>query len=87
MTIKEARVNAGITAEQAADHVGWSKSQIYRWESGKAIMPYPVRDELCKLYGVNEKDVVYPKDYAISREKMMEVEAALICAYGFQKEK
>ena len=83
ITLKDARKQAGITAVQAAEILDCSRSQIYRWESGKATLPYWVRDKLFPLYGVEEKDVIIPKDYAISREKMMQVEAALYCAYGF----
>ena len=58
ITIKSARVNAGLTQLQAAKKLGISKYTLSAWEQGKR---YPRLDDmlkLCKLYGVEFSDIL-----------------------------
>ena len=52
ISLKAARVNAGLRQEQAASAVSVSKNTIISWEQGKT---YPRHDQLktlCSLYKV-----------------------------------
>lgn len=52
ITLRAARVNAGLTREEASQRSGISMSTIKRWESG-AIVPRPDRlRQLCEVYQV-----------------------------------
>jgi DNA-binding XRE family transcriptional regulator len=57
ITMKAARVMAGIGADRAADHVGYKRGSLWRWESGRSRMPAIVKTLLCDFYGVDENDV------------------------------
>lgn len=57
ITLKAARVNAGITCAEAAESVGYKRGSLWRWETGKAEIPAPILERLCRLYGVEEDDI------------------------------
>lgn len=52
ITLKAARVNAGITQEQVVAETGISRSTLHRWENGKGSPRLPDLQRLCELYGV-----------------------------------
>jgi transcriptional regulator with XRE-family HTH domain len=53
ITLKAARVNAGITQSKAADVVKTTTRTISSWESGKTLPDIASFKTLCKLYGVS----------------------------------
>ena len=57
ITMKMARVGAGIGMDQAAAHVGYKRASLWRWESGRSKIPPVVKTLLCHLYGVSEEDI------------------------------
>ena len=60
MTLRAARINAGMTQEQAAKQVNVDVSTIAKWEKGKT---YPTIDRftvLCGAYGVAMDDIFLP---------------------------
>ena len=56
MTLKAARVNAGLTQEEAAKSIGVTKNTIYRWEIGVSSPPFKRLHTICEVYGVDSLD-------------------------------
>lgn len=52
ITLAGARVNAGFTQQQAAEHVNVSKNTIINWESGKTIPATDKAQELADFYQI-----------------------------------
>lgn len=52
ITMKAARVNAGLTQEQAAPKIGVSVSTIKNWESGKTSPTVVQIKKVGEVYGV-----------------------------------
>ena len=52
ISLKAARVNAGLTQEQAAKAIGKAKQTIVNWESGKTGIKYSDLIKLSELYGM-----------------------------------
>lgn len=57
ITLKAARVNAGIGMVEAAAHVGYKRASLWRWETGRDPVPPDIKTALCRLYGVREEDI------------------------------
>lgn len=52
ITLKAARVNAGLTQQQVEQSTGFARSTLYRWENGKGFPRIDDLTTLCNLYGV-----------------------------------
>nr|DAL90253.1 MAG TPA: helix-turn-helix domain protein [Caudoviricetes sp.] len=52
ITLKAARVNAGLTQEQAAKELGISRSTLRNWEIGKSFPKQPDISAMCELYKI-----------------------------------
>lgn len=52
LTLRAARVNAGLTQEQVHERLGISRSTLHRMETGKSSPKYITLCALCRLYGV-----------------------------------
>lgn len=57
LSLKAARINAGVTVEQAANAAAVSTSTIYNWESGITDPGYKQLRALCELYGVDTNSI------------------------------
>lgn len=53
ISLKAARVNAGLNQAEAAERIGVSVSTIKNWESGKSFPNQPMIEKICELYGVS----------------------------------
>lgn len=53
ITLKSARVNKGLTQEQACVSLGISKKTLSNWENGITSPPLDKLDAICKLYEVD----------------------------------
>lgn len=51
MTLKAARVNAGLTQKQAAKKLHISDKTLNNWENGKSLPKADKIDAMCLLYG------------------------------------
>lgn len=51
ISLKAARVNAGLTQKAAADSIGIDPATLHRWESGAVIPKTDKLSALCNLYG------------------------------------
>lgn len=66
ITLRAARINAGLTQRQVAKELGVVSKTISNWESGKSIIKAFQLISLCQLYGVSVDNIifaqkVYPK--------------------------
>ena len=70
ITLKAARVNKGLTQDEAGKLLGVSQYTISNWESGKT---YPDAMQILKIQDVYEimyDDLIFfPQDYALSVKK------------------
>lgn len=57
ITLKAARVNAGMKQSDVEKTLGFSRSTLTRWESGKCTPRANTLEELCRLYGVSLSDI------------------------------
>lgn len=60
LTLKAARVNAGLTQKQLANLMGISESTMIKWEksNGKDMKLADFR-KLCKILGMNPNDIFF----------------------------
>lgn len=52
MTLRAARVNAGLTQQQVFEKTGYARSTLIRWEKGETLPRMNDLAVLCELYGV-----------------------------------
>ena len=52
ISLKAARINAGLTQSEAAEQIGVSVSTIKNWEAGKTFPSQPQIDKICEVYRV-----------------------------------
>ena len=52
ISLKAARINAGLTQSEAAERIGVSVSTIKNWEAGKKFPSQPQIDKICEVYRV-----------------------------------
>lgn len=67
MTLKAARVNAGLTQQQVLAQTGFARSTLTRWEHGDTVPREKDLQMLCALYGVR-KDQIKLKQKSRMRE-------------------
>ena len=53
LTLKAARVNAGLTQQQVTDRTGIARSTLTRWEHGLTWPCKPYLTALCALYRIS----------------------------------
>lgn len=53
LTLKAARVNAGLSVKEAAEAVGVTEDTMYRYESGKSSPKIGTAVKLAGIYGVS----------------------------------
>lgn len=52
ISLKAARVNAGMTQDEAARAMGKTKQTVVNWENGRCGIKYRDFMRLCELYGM-----------------------------------
>lgn len=57
ISIKAARINAGLTQQEVASATGFSRSALLRWENGQTFPRADKLERLCKLYRVEVADI------------------------------
>lgn len=60
MTLKAARVNAGLTQAQVALGLGVSTKTVANWESGVNSIPAKALLKMCDLYHISINDIDLP---------------------------
>jgi len=62
ISLKSARVNAGLTQKQAADALEIASSTLRNWEKGITFPKQPEIEKMCVLYKVSYDQVnFYPQ--------------------------
>lgn len=69
ISLKAARINAGFTQEAVAAMLKKSKVTIINWEKGKTSIDKGNFDALCRLYSVDEENIVFPSIATKSKKK------------------
>ena len=59
ITLRAARVNAGLTQAAAAKEIGVSVSTLKKWEKGIAFPRQPHIMKLCEVYGVAYDNIFF----------------------------
>lgn len=62
ITLAAARVNAGMTQEQAAEKIGVTKHTIISWEKGRSIPKIAYFEMLCRVYDIPKDSIFLPDD-------------------------
>ena len=57
ITLKAARVNAGLTQQQVEEKTGFARSTLTRWENGKGFPRIDDLTTLCNLYGIPVENI------------------------------
>ena len=75
ITLKAARVNAGLTQEYVAKKLKKSKNTIVNYESGKSVPDIETGKALAALYGLSVDDLNFlPNNCALSTKQLTEEE-------------
>lgn len=59
ITLKAARVNAGLTQKQVSEYLNVTPETIRNWERGKSFPDVPQIKKLELKYGVEYKDIIF----------------------------
>ncbi len=59
ITIKAARINAGLTQKRAAELLGVSNKTLVNFETGKAFPRVDFVDKLSVLYNIPKDDFIF----------------------------
>ena len=59
ITLKAARVNAGLTQATVADKLGISISTLKNWEKGKTFPKQPQIEALCEIYSITYDNLFF----------------------------
>lgn len=60
LTMKAARVNAGLTQEQIADKMNISTTKVCFWEKGRYEITPEELKRYCEIVNVNTRDILLP---------------------------
>jgi transcriptional regulator with XRE-family HTH domain len=59
ITLKAARVNAGLTQGKAAAELGISNKTLSAWENGTRVPDISMIEPICKLYGRTYDSIIF----------------------------
>ena len=59
LTLKAARVNAGLTQVEAAKKIGISDATLLNYEKGRAVPDVRVLKRIEDVYGVEYKNIIF----------------------------
>lgn len=67
ITLKAARVNAGLTQEEVAEALNKSKNTIRNYEQGRSMPDIETGKAIAALYGLSVDDLIFlPNNCALS---------------------
>ena len=69
ISLKAARVNAGMSQTDVAKCVQKSNKTIVAWETGKTEIDRANFEMLCNLYRVSIDDILLPQKFTLSEAK------------------
>lgn len=59
LTLKGARVNAGLTQKEAGEKLGVTSVTLSNWEKGKTFPKASQLVKIASLYGVRIEDIIF----------------------------
>jgi len=59
ITLKAARVNAGLTQKEAAKRINVSNKTLCNWESGASMPKVDKIDAICDLYNIAYDNIIF----------------------------
>lgn len=59
ITLKAARVNAGLTQDEAAKKAGINKTTLLNWENQKTFPRIDQLENLCAIYNIPSIDYIF----------------------------
>lgn len=59
ITLKAARINAGLTQKEAARKLNVSNKTLCNWENGTSVPKVTVIDQLCDLYKIPYDNLIF----------------------------
>ena len=62
ISLRAARINAGLTQAQAAEKLSIDRTTRMRWESGKSSPKLADVQRMCRLYGISTADLAEQKE-------------------------
>lgn len=68
ISLKAARVNAGLTTKEAGELVGKTRQTIAYWENGVSLIPAVELMKLCDVYGIGIENIFLPQKSTKSGE-------------------
>lgn len=67
ITLKAARVNRGLTQDEAAKLLGVSVSTLQKYEAGKSFPNVPTINKMEQIYGIKYEHIIFlPTNNALS---------------------
>lgn len=67
ITVKAARVNAGLTQPEVCAKLGINKGTLINYEKYRTIPDIQIAKAMAKLYGLSVNDIIFlPSDCALS---------------------
>lgn len=70
LTLKAARVNAGLTQKDAASKLGINKGTLINYEKYRTIPNMDIGKSMATLYGLSVNDLIFlPSNCALSTNK------------------
>ena len=69
ITLKAARVNAGLTQKRAAERLGVSNKTLCGWENGVTTPNIQYVDAMCEMYGVSYDNLNFLPDNPLKAEQ------------------
>ena len=69
LSLKAARVNAGLSTQDVQKHTGVARQTISKWECGHTYPNAIQFRDLCELYGVKMDDIFLPATITFGKVK------------------
>lgn len=69
ITLRAARVNVGLSQQEAADRLSVSKKTIGNWERGSTFPPANEIPAICDLYGVSYDQLNFLPDNSLKAKR------------------
>lgn len=70
ITLRAARVNAGLTQKEAAKKIGISLASIKNYESGKSFPDVPTIKRIECTYGLEYRDIIFCPELHLKSNKI-----------------
>lgn len=63
ITLKAARVNAGLTQQEMADFLVVNRATVHNWETGKSVPRSDYLRKISLITNINEADFLLPAQF------------------------